>query len=122
MFVEVINMTPHSLSGENQMDSEPNITVNPANPKHMVASAFTPDPLLSGRGPIYFSTDGGHTWGLNAILPGGNMTNDITVRFASHSNVLYAGILLSGSLDLNILRKANFVAPGLMTVLVNKTD
>lgn len=50
------------------------------------------------------------------------MTNDITVRFASHSNILYAGILQGGTVDLNILRKANFVAPGLMTVVVNKTN
>lgn len=53
MYVEVINMIPHSLSGEDRMDSEPNITVNPANPRHMAASAFTPDPLLSGNAPIY---------------------------------------------------------------------
>ena len=64
MHVEVINMIPHSLSGEDQIDSEPNISVNPANPRHMAASAFTPDPLLSGNAPIYVSTDGGHTWAL----------------------------------------------------------
>jgi hypothetical protein len=121
MRVEVVNMVPHSLSGEDQMDSEPNITVNPANPRLMAASAFTPDPLSSGRGPIYVSKDGGRTWGLNVVLPGGNLTNDITVRFASKSNVLYAGILLAFTIDLNIVRKANFLAPGLMTVLVNKT-
>ncbi|HEY6254154.1 MAG TPA: sialidase family protein [Candidatus Angelobacter sp.] len=122
MFVEVVNMIPHSLSGESNMDSEPNITVNPANPRHMAASAFTPDPLLSGHAPIYVSTDGGQTWALNVVMPGGNVTNDITVRFASKSNMLYAGILRGGTLDLNILRKANFIAPGLMTVLVNKTN
>jgi hypothetical protein len=122
MHVEVINMIPHSLSGEDQMDSEPNITVNPANPRHMAASAFTPDPLLSGNAPIYVSIDGGQTWALNVVMPGGNVTNDITVRFASHSNILYAGILQGGTVDLNILRKANFIAPGLMTVLVNKTN
>jgi hypothetical protein len=122
MFVEVINMIPHSLSGESNMDSEPNITVNPANPRHMAASAFTPDPLLSGHAPIYVSTDRGHTWALNVVLPAGNVTNDITVRFASKSNILYAGILEAGTGDLNILRKPNFVAPGLMTLLVNKTN
>ena len=72
MFVEVINMIPHSLSSESNMDSEPNITVNPANPRHMAASAFTPDPMGSGSGPIYVSTDGGQTWALNVVLPGGN--------------------------------------------------
>lgn len=122
MRVEVINMVPHSLSGEDQMDSEPNITVNPAHPKLMAASAFTPDPLLSGNAPIYVSKNGGQTWALSVMLPGGNVTNDITIRFASKSNFLYAGILRAFTVDLNILRKANFLAPGLMTVLVNKTS
>jgi len=122
MFVEVVNMVPHSLSGEDQMDSEPNITVNPADPRHIAASAFTPDPMSSGSGPIYVSTDEGKSWHLNVVLPGGNMTNDITVRFASHSNALYAGILEDGTLDMNILKKANFIAPGLMVLLVNRSD
>lgn len=122
MFVKVVNMTPHSLSGEDNMDSEPSITVNPANPLHMAATAFTPDPMSSGNGPIYVSTDGGNTWRLNVILPGGNLTNDITVRFASKSNVLYAGILRAFTIDLNILRKTNFTSPGLMTLLLNKTQ
>jgi len=122
MFVKVVNMVPHSLSGEDNMDSEPSIAVNPANPLQIAASAFTPDPMLSGSGPIYVSTDGGDTWKLNVILPGGNLTNDITLRFASHSNILYAGILRAFTLDLNVLRKINFTSPGLMTLLVNKTD
>jgi hypothetical protein len=122
MHVKVVNMTPHALSGEDNMDSEPSIAVNPSNPLEMAASAFTPDPMSSGSGPLYISTDGGDTWSLNVILPGGNLTNDITLRFASHSNTLYAGILRAGTMDLNVLRKTNFIAPGLMTVLLNKTD
>jgi hypothetical protein len=31
-------------------------------------------------GPVYVSTDGGRTWTLNSIVPGGDMTGDITVR------------------------------------------
>jgi hypothetical protein len=121
MFVKVVNMMPHSLSGEDNMDSEPSIAVNPANPMQIAASAFTPDPMHSGRGPIYVSTDGGDTWKLNVILPGGNVTNDITLRFAAQSNILYAGILRDATLDLNILRKINFTAPGVMALLLNKT-
>jgi hypothetical protein len=122
MFVKVVNMMPHSLSGEDNMDSEPSITVNPSNPRHMAATAFTPDPMSSGNGPIYVSTDGGDTWSLNVVLPGGNLTNDITVGFATKSNVLYAGILRAFTVDLNILSKKHFAAPGLMNLLLNKTD
>jgi hypothetical protein len=122
MFVKVVNMIPRSLSAEDNMDSEPSIAVNPADPRQIAASAFTPDPLSSGNGPIYVSTDGGDTWALNVVLPGGNLTNDITLRFASHSNVLYAGILRAFTLDLNVLRKIGFTSPGVMTLLLNKTD
>jgi len=121
MHVKVVNMIPFSLSGEDNMDSEPSIAVDPSNPRHIAASAFTPDPMLSGNGPLYVSADGGDTWALNVVLPGGNLTNDITLRFASRSNVLYAGILRAFTLDLNILSKINFTAPGLMTLLLNKT-
>ena len=41
----VVNMIPRSLSGETNQDSEPNLAVNPANPKQIVGSAFTPDPM-----------------------------------------------------------------------------
>ena len=44
MPVTVINMIPNSLSGETNRDSEPNVSVNPANPLQIAASAFTPDP------------------------------------------------------------------------------
>jgi hypothetical protein len=122
MHVKVVNMIPFALSGEDNMDSEPSIAVDPSNPLHIAASAFTPDPMLSGRGPLYISTDGGSTWSLNVVLPGGNLTNDITLRFASHSHTLYAGILRAFTFDLNILSKINFTSPGLMTLLLNKTD
>src|SRR5215471_11402757 len=108
MPVTVINMIPNSLSGETNRDSEPNVSVNPANPLQIAASAFTPDPAASGTGPIFISTDGGMTWTLNVIVPGGNKTGDITLRFAGSSNVLYAGILRSDNGNLNILRTTDF--------------
>src|SRR5512134_3986757 len=93
MPVRIVNLIPNALSGETQRDSEPNIAVNPANPRQIAASAFTPDPAGSGTGPIFVSTDGGTTWALNVVLPGGNRTGDTTLRFGTISNVLYAGIL-----------------------------
>ena len=123
----VVNMIPQSLSGETNQDSEPNIAVNPANPDQIAGSAFTPDPANGDNAPIYVSTDGGNTWLLNSIVPSqaGSLTGtgDITVRFASTSNILYAGILRQpGSLRLNILRTENFLGAATMTVLVDRED
>jgi hypothetical protein len=119
-------MVPQSLSNETVRDAEPNVSVNPANPQQVAASAFTTDPLGSGNSPIYVSTDGGQTWTLNVVFPGAgcgsNATCDATLRFADSSNVLYAGILRGDTFDLNILRTPNFLAPGLMTTLVDRTN
>ncbi|HJP94025.1 MAG TPA: choice-of-anchor D domain-containing protein [Pyrinomonadaceae bacterium] len=121
--VKVVNMIPNSLSAETQRDSEPNVAVNPANPMRIAASAFTPDPGSSGSGPIFVSTDGGNTWVLNVVLPGGNKTGDTSIRFAGTSGVLYGGILRSDSfLRMNILRKADFTSLGLMDVLLTRDN
>ncbi len=126
--ITVVNMIPQSWSSEANQDSEPNIAVNPANPQQIVCSAFTYDTPAAGNmvgslAPLYVSNDGGTTWNLNLIVPSAAAsfpTNDITVRFASTSGNLYAGILRApfGS-DLNILRTNNVSTP--MTVLVNRT-
>src|SRR5919199_61995 len=108
--VRVVNMIPRALSAESNQDSEPNLAVNPANPLQIAGSAFTPDPFGGPNAPIFVSNDGGNTWLLNSIVPsqGGNMTGDITVRFARTTNNLYAGILRRpGFLRLNILRTNN---------------
>ena len=57
--VTVIDMIPNSLSGETARDSEPNLSVNPARPEQVVASAFTPDPLGGSNLPLFVSNDGG---------------------------------------------------------------
>jgi hypothetical protein len=125
--ITVVDMIPKSVSGETNQDSEPNLAVNPANPLQIAGSAFTPDPMLGPRAPIYVSTDGGNTWSLNSIVPsqaGSRVgTSDITIRFSN--NTLYAGILRlpnpSPQPRLNILRTNNFVGPNLMAVLVDRT-
>jgi hypothetical protein len=127
--VLIVNMIPQSLSGETNQDSEPSITVNPANPRQIAASAFTPNPAGGDRAPIFISVDGGQTWALNAIVPSsagwGSVTADITVAFGSASGVLYSGILRYPPHDpestrLNILRTKNFQSMDLMTVLVDR--
>jgi hypothetical protein len=120
--VHVVNMIPNSLSNEIQRDAEPNITASFLDPARIAASPFTPDPLGSGNAPIYVSTDGGNTWVLNVVLPGGNKTGDTTLRLVGPSNVLYAGILRTDNGNLELLRKADFTAAGLMESLLTKTD
>ena len=124
MAVTVVNVIPVMLSGETQRDSEPNIAVDPADPQRIAASAFTPNPALTGAGPgpIFVSTDGGTTWNLNNVLPGGDRTGDVTVRFANASGILYAGILRFDNGNLEILRSANFTAAGLMTLLLDRAN
>jgi uncharacterized protein (TIGR03000 family) len=116
--VTVVNMIPRSMSNETDRDSEPNLAVNPANPLQMAASAFTSDPMGSGLGPIFLSSDSGNTWTLNPILPGGDRTVDITLRFGKSSNILYAGILRYDNHNLNILR----VSLGSVTTLIDRGD
>jgi hypothetical protein len=134
--VTVVNMIPKERSCETNQDSEPNLAVNPANINQIAGSAFTPgiqpDCLTPNRSacplnlaPIFVSTDGGNIWKLNCIVPGNasGMTNDITVRFGSTGNNLYAGTLRRvGALQLNILRTNNFVGPAAMTVFVNRPN
>src|SRR6266849_845821 len=126
--VLIVNMIPKSLSGEDHQDSEPSIAVNPSNPLHLAASAFTPDPSEGPRAPIYVSTDGGNTWTLNSIVPStvadGSVTGDITVAFGTSSNNLYAGIIRfpfpGDKTRLNILRTNDFQSSATMTVLVDR--
>ncbi|MFZ0821626.1 MAG: hypothetical protein WAM91_16295 [Candidatus Acidiferrales bacterium] len=123
--VKLVDAIPTLYSGESHNDMEPNLSVDPEDPRHMVLTAFTPCPPLisTSNAPIYFSKDGGDTWHLNCIVPGNNPifgTGDITTRFAG-SGVLYAGDLKGGAgLTLNILRTNDFTSPTPMTVLVNR--
>jgi hypothetical protein len=122
----LVNMIPSSLSGESEQDSEPMLAVNPNNPQQLVGTAFTPNPMgsTSTLAPVFVSTDGGNTWTLNAIVPGGDITFDITVAFGPKSNNLYAGILRKdgppNDTELNILRTNNFQSATPMQVLVDR--
>jgi hypothetical protein len=82
--LQIVNMIPTSLSGETDQDSEPNLAVNPEQPK-----------------------DAGATWSLRPIVPGGPGTADITVGFGSRGGALYAGILNFTTFNFNVLRTAN---------------
>jgi hypothetical protein len=120
----VVNMIPRGLSGESNTDSEPNLAVNPSNTQHIAASAFTPDPMGAANAPIYISTDGGRSWVLNSIVPGNDPktgTHDITLRFGSTGNVLYAAIQAGDATNLlKILRTNDFTSANPMTELVTR--
>jgi hypothetical protein len=118
--ISVVNIIPRSLSGETNQDSEPSITVNPANANEIVISAFTPNPLSStGNAPLFVSTDGGNTWSLNAVLPSTSMTGDVTTSFGGAGR-LYSGILRRpGNLRLNVARGTSTAAA---TTFVDRTN
>jgi len=58
----IVNALPNDHSNETNNDSEPNIAVNPLNPKQMAITAFTPPDSGLTNGPVYYSTDGGENW------------------------------------------------------------
>ena len=123
--VFLIDMIPKSLSAETSQDSEPHLTVNPANPLQIVGTAFTPDPAGGAQAPIYISSDGGLSWKLNSIVPSVPAsigTGDITTGFSGKGTRLYAGILNAGTFDLQFLRTANPFLPNPMTILLNRPN
>jgi len=122
--ITVVNITPQSLSGETNQDSEPNLAVNPANPKQIAASAFTPDPMGGANAPIYLSNDGGATWSLNTIVPsaGSIGTGDITLRFAGTSNRLFTSILDGGTGAFEVHRTADAASAAVMTTLETRAN
>ncbi len=124
--VTLVNMIPNSLSGETNRDAEPNLSVNPANPKQIVGSAFTPDPSGTSNLPLFVSTDGGLTWSLTPIIPGTSgscvtVICDITIRFAG-SNLLYVSDLnpVGGVSRLDIWRIANPTGAAAATALQSR--
>lgn len=128
--LKVVNITPVALSGDMTQDGEPNLAVNPEKPTEMVATAFTPDPMGGSLAPIYVSTDGGDTWVLRSIVPGGTEdlgTGDISVSFASKGGTLYAGILNGQAAQADITRMQILRAPDIasttpMDVLVTRDE
>src|SRR5580765_921207 len=123
MKISVVNMVPKSLSGEVSNDREPNISVNPMNPRQIVGTAFTPDPAGSPNAPIYLSNDGGETWLLNAIVPGSTPgssigTADITPHFSSRA--LYVSDIRVSDFQMEVARALDVTSPLPMVSLKKK--
>ncbi|MER7580236.1 hypothetical protein [Kitasatospora sp. NPDC097691] len=120
--IKVVDIVPKAQSGDTNQDAEPNLAVNPENPREMVATAFTLDPLGGPFAPVFVSTDGGDTWVLKSVVPGetgGFGTFDISVGFAAKGGRLYTGILNATTGDLEILRAQDITSPGSMEVLAD---
>jgi hypothetical protein len=121
--VSVVDMIPWTMSSETNNDREPSVTVNPASPKQIAATAFTPDPMGGPLAPIFVSTDGGLTWYINSIVPANaqSETADITPRFSGSGNRLYVGIIQSLGF-MKILRTDNYLSSNAMTKLVERDN
>jgi hypothetical protein len=120
----IVNIIPRALSSEVQQDSEPHLTVNPADPNEIVATAFTPDPGGSANAPIFVSVDGGTSWTLNATVPSdvGRATGDITTCFTGKGRRLYAGILHGASSAYVQLGANDALSPTNMKVFGSRAD
>jgi hypothetical protein len=119
----LVDIIPQSLSGETAQDSEPHLTVNPANPNMIIGTAFSPNPGGGALGPVYRSLNGGSTWTVNAIVPSaagsGTGTGDITTSFNRNGSKVYGGILRAGTGALEFLRTTAPAFPP-MTVLKSR--
>lgn len=117
--LKIVNMIPNDWSDEQNQDCEPNLSVNPANPREIIGTAFTFDnpagtsalsPAMTGNwAPFFYSADGGHIWSLQFVLPsaaGDTLpTYDVTSRYGGTSGEVYSG-LISPSLGGIIVNRA----------------
>src|SRR6267142_6893322 len=102
----IVNAVPQDHSNEANSDSEPNIAVNPGNPREIVITAFTPPDSGLTNGPVFFSTDGGESWGLKFDAPGSGSV-DQTIGFANASNEFYMATLRADNTNLNVDRSGD---------------
>src|SRR5258708_8710585 len=67
---KVVDLTPASLSGETNQDSEPFLAVQAATPQIMLASPFTPNPISNtGTPPLTSSADTATTRSFTPTTP-----------------------------------------------------
>jgi len=121
----VVNVIPQSHSNETNQDSEPSIGVNPANTQQILISSFTPPDSGQTNGPLFYSQNGGGTWNMTFIVPGGEPL-DQTYVFGGNSGEFYAGDISGTSsppstVILNALSTPNPFVPTTMTVLESPT-
>lgn len=91
--VIVVDIIPEVLSGETNTNCEPNLSVNPANPSQIVATAWLPEPMGGKTSVVFVSVNGGGTWSCRSTVPLVKMSCDITARFGDLSNTFYLAAL-----------------------------
>jgi hypothetical protein len=91
--VTLVDIIPESLSGEKNMNCEPNLTVDPADPSRIAASARLPEPMGHKMSVVFISTDGGTTWSCRSTVPIDETSPDVTLRFGGLSHTLYVAAL-----------------------------
>ena len=82
--VTVVDIIPESLSGEANMNCEPNLTVDPADALQIAASARLPEPMGRKMSVVFVSADGGTTWSCRSTVPL-ETSPDVTLRFGGLS-------------------------------------
>jgi len=121
--IKVVNMIPQSLSDETNQDSEPDLTVHPANPWQLAGTtSLTPDPGGSAFAPVFVSRDRGNTWTLNPLIPGETTilgtvfgTGDVTLGYSRQE--LYVTPIRADNGNLLVLRTADpFTATSMQTI------
>ena len=123
---KVVNVIPNSHSNETNQDCEPSIAVNPVDPRGILISTFTPPDSGQTNGGLFVSQDGGDTWDLAFIIPGGEPL-DQTYGFGGNSGEFYGGDISGtsdpsgGTIILNSLSTPNPFVPGTMAVLEHPT-
>ncbi len=65
--MRVVNTVPAVRSDETDLNWQPSIAINPANPNEIVVTAYTDPPNNVGYS---YSYDGGQNWQLNFSEPG----------------------------------------------------
>ncbi|HXU38548.1 MAG TPA: hypothetical protein VN937_19485 [Blastocatellia bacterium] len=94
--VKVVDVIPEEMSWETNQDSEPFLSVDPADTSRLVVSAFTENPAggNSTSAPVFVSTDAGNTWIVRNSIPIPLVTVDITHSYDG-KGTLQAGALKS---------------------------
>jgi hypothetical protein len=118
--VTVVDIIPESLSGESNMNCEPNLTVNPADPSQIAASARLPEPMGRKMSVVFVSADSGTTWSCRSTVPIETSPDD-TVRFGGLSITFYVAALRAFDPTKNnkfvICRSNDFAKSGMESIL-----
>ncbi|HEX6642768.1 MAG TPA: hypothetical protein VF215_16740, partial [Thermoanaerobaculia bacterium] len=133
--ITIVNMVPQSRSGETNQDSEPTVSVNPANPLQIAGSAFTWDnlnagPMTGAFAPIYVSTDGGATWSnvlsvpstMGSTFPTGDIQPRFTAAPSGTTSMLYTGILHANDFNMRIYRANDYRVAVAMTQIDTRSN